>query len=66
MLEHKIHLQKKNGLHRLLLIPSEPWEIISMDFMTQPPKWNKMGAISIVFNQFSKLVKMVPTKTITR
>jgi hypothetical protein len=47
----------------LLLIPSEPWEIISMDFMTQPPKWNRMDAILVIVDQFSKLVKMVPPKT---
>ncbi len=35
-----------------------------MDFMTQLPKWNGMDAILVVVNQFSKLPKMVPIKTI--
>ncbi len=43
---------------------SEPWENVSMDFMTQLPEWNGMDAILVVVNRFSKLAKMAPTKTI--
>jgi hypothetical protein len=35
-----------------------------MDFITQLFKWNRMDAILVVVNQFSKLAKMAPTKTI--
>jgi hypothetical protein len=35
-----------------------------MDSMTQLPKWNGMDAILVVSDQFSKLTKMVLTKTI--
>jgi len=45
MLKQEIHIQKKNGLYRLLPILNEPWENVSMDFMTQLPKWNGMDTI---------------------
>jgi hypothetical protein len=32
--------KKKYGLYKLLLFLNEPWESVSMDFMTQLPKWN--------------------------
>jgi hypothetical protein len=35
-----------------------------MDFMTQLLEWNGMDTILVVINQFFKLVKMVPTKTV--
>ncbi len=57
--------KKKYGLYRLLLIPNELWENVSMDFMTQFLEWNGKDTILILVNQFFKLVKMVPTKTIT-
>ncbi len=56
--------KKKYGLYKLLLIRSEPWESVSMDLMTQLPKWNGMDAIFMVVNRLSKLAKMAPTKTI--
>jgi hypothetical protein len=40
--------KKKYGLYRPLLIPSESWENVSMDFMTQLFKWNGMDAILMV------------------
>lgn len=43
--------KKKYGLYKLLLIPSEPWESVSMDLMTQLPKWNWMDAIFMVVNR---------------
>jgi len=55
----------KYGLCRPLLIPNEPWENVSMDFMTQLPKWNITNTILVVVNQFCKLAKMAPTKAIT-
>jgi hypothetical protein len=42
--------KKKYGLCKLLLILSEPWE--------------GMDIILMVVDQFSKLAKMVPTKTV--
>jgi hypothetical protein len=39
-------------------------ENVSMDIMTQMPKWNGMDAILMVIDQFFKLAKMALTKTI--
>jgi hypothetical protein len=55
---------EKKGLCRLLPILSEPWENVSMDFMTQLPKCNRMDAILVVVDQLSTLAKLAPTKTI--
>jgi hypothetical protein len=41
----KIHIQKKYGLYRIILIPNEPWENVSMDFMTQLFEWNGIDII---------------------
>ncbi len=51
-------------MYRPLPILSEPWESVSMDFMTQLPKCNRMDAILVVVDQFSKLMKMALTKMI--
>jgi hypothetical protein len=56
--------KKKYGLCKPLPIPSEPWENVSMDFMTHLLEWNGMDAILVVVNQFRKLAKMAPIKTI--
>ncbi len=56
--------KKKYGLYRPLLIPNEPWESVSMDLLTQLPKWNGMDAILVVIKRLSKLAKMALTKTI--
>jgi hypothetical protein len=40
--------EKKYGLYRPLPIPNEPWENVSMDFMTQLFKWNGMDVILVV------------------
>jgi hypothetical protein len=55
---------KKNGLYKPLPIPNNPWENVSMDFMTQLPKWNGMDTIFTIVDQFSKLAKIVPIKMI--
>jgi hypothetical protein len=56
--------KKKYGLVIHLLIPSEPWENVSVDFIIQLPKWNGMDTILVVVDQFSKLAKMVSIKMI--
>ncbi len=60
----KFIYKMKYGLCRPLPIPSEPWESVSMDFMTQLPKWNGMYTIFVVIIQFCKLAKMAPITTI--
>jgi hypothetical protein len=46
------------------VIHNEPWESVSMDFMTQLPEWNGMDIILIVIDRLCKLAKMVPTNII--
>jgi hypothetical protein len=47
-----------------LSIPSEPWERVHKLHNTSPQiEWD--GCHSVVVDQFSKLAKMAPTKTIT-
>ncbi len=68
MSKHNIYIQKEIwliGLYRPLSIPSKPWESVSMEFMNQLLEWNGMDAIFVVVDRLSKLVKIVPTKTIT-
>ncbi len=57
--------KKKYGLYRFLLIPSEPQENVSVDFMTQLFKWNGMDVIFMVVDQFCKVAKMTLIKTNT-
>jgi hypothetical protein len=61
----KFICKKKFGLYRPLQIPNESWENVSTDFMTQLPKWNGMDTMLVVIDQFSKLAKMMLTKTTT-
>jgi hypothetical protein len=57
---HKVHLQpKKKRLYKPLPISSEPWESVSILL-----EWNGMDIILVVFDQFSKLAKMVPIKMV--
>jgi hypothetical protein len=49
--------EKKYELYRPLVICNEPWESVSMHFMTQLPEWNGMDIILIIIDQFSKLVE---------
>jgi hypothetical protein len=37
--------KNKYGLYETILIPNEPWENASMNFMTQLFEWNKMDVI---------------------
>lgn len=55
--------KKKFGLYGPLRIPNESWESVSMDFMTQLPKWNGMDIMLVVIDQFLKLAKMMLNKT---
>jgi hypothetical protein len=44
--------KKKFGLYQPLQISNESWENVSIDFMTQLPKWNGMDAMLVLIDQF--------------
>jgi len=46
-----------------LPIPLDPFNNVSMDFMTCLPEWKRTDAIFVVVDRFSKLVKFAPTQT---
>jgi hypothetical protein len=56
--------KKKYGLYRPQPILNEPWENVSIDFMSQLLKWNGMHAILMIVDKFSKLAKVAPSKII--
>jgi hypothetical protein len=71
--EHYVHMcvkcertklvhKKKFGLYRPLPIPSDPFENVSMDFMTCLPKCEGMDAILVVLHKISKLAKFASTQ----
>ena len=56
--------QAPGGLLQPLPIPSQPWQQVSMDLITQLPK-SKSGndAIVVFVDKLTKMVHFVPTKT---
>jgi hypothetical protein len=60
----KASQQVPAGLLQPLPIPKQPWDQVSMDFITQLPL-TKAGwdAIIVFVDTFSKMVHLVPTKT---
>ncbi len=61
----KLVHKKKFELYRRLPIPLNPFESVSMDFMTCLLEWEGTDAIFVVVNKFSKLAKFVSTQTNT-
>jgi len=56
--------QKPGGLLTPLPIPSEPWESVSMDFITQLPKTRDgHDAIFVVVDRLTKMTHIMPTTT---
>jgi len=56
--------KKKYGLYKPLPIPNDPFESISMDFVSCLPLWEEKDTILVVVDRFSKLAKFGTTKTI--
>jgi hypothetical protein len=58
---------RKHGLYQPLLLPSQPWDSISMDFLSGlPTTQKKHDAIWVVVFRFSKMALFIPcTKTTT-
>lgn len=54
---------RKQGLYHPLLIPTHPWEIISMHFVGGLPTTRKgHDYLFMVFDKFNKMCVMIPCK----
>ncbi|GJP78463.1 hypothetical protein CLOP_g8756, partial [Closterium sp. NIES-67] len=59
--------QKKAGLLQPLPVPEQPWQVVSLDFITGlPPTTSGHDAILVVIDKFSKMVHFIPTHTTAR
>ncbi|GJP60469.1 hypothetical protein CLOP_g17685 [Closterium sp. NIES-67] len=56
--------QKKAGLLQPLPVPEQPWQVVSLDFITGlPPTSSGHDAILVVIHKFSKMGHFIPTHT---
>jgi len=52
---------KKLGLYTPLLVPSRPWESVSMDFVGGLPKSRKVhDYLYVIVDRFSKMCILIP------
>ncbi|GJP46788.1 hypothetical protein CLOM_g6031 [Closterium sp. NIES-68] len=59
--------QKKAGLLQPLPVPEQPWQVVSLDFITGlPPTTSSHDAILVVIDKFSKMRHFIPTHTTAR
>ncbi|GJP36238.1 hypothetical protein CLOM_g20769 [Closterium sp. NIES-68] len=59
--------QKKAGLLQPLPVPEQPWQVVSLDFITGlPPTTSGHNAILVVIDKFSKMGHFIPTHTTAR
>ncbi|GJP80846.1 hypothetical protein CLOP_g11046 [Closterium sp. NIES-67] len=59
--------QKKAGLLQPLPVPEQPWQVVSLDFITAlPPTSSGHDAILVVVDKFSKMGHFIPTHTTAR
>ncbi|GJP84358.1 hypothetical protein CLOP_g14419, partial [Closterium sp. NIES-67] len=57
--------QKKAGLLQPLPVPEQPWQVVSIDFITGlPTTTSDHDAILVVIDKFSKMGHFIPTHTI--
>ena len=54
---------KALGLLQQMLIPSRPWDVISMDFIVDLPPSRGHNILMVVVDFFSKQAHFIPTKT---
>ncbi|GJP61895.1 hypothetical protein CLOP_g19014 [Closterium sp. NIES-67] len=59
--------QKNAGLLQPLPVPEQPWQVVSLDFITGlPPTTSGHDAILVVIDTFSKMGHFIPTQTTAR
>ena len=61
--QNKVQHQKKAGELHPLEIPEEPWQDISIDMIGPLPRSNKMDAILVIMNRFTKMIRLKATTT---
>jgi len=61
--QNKIQHQKKAGELHPLDIPEGPWQEISIDIIGPLPKSNRMDAIVVIVNRFTKMIRLKTTNT---
>jgi len=59
--QNKVQHQKKAGELHPLEIPQGPWQEISIDIIGPLPKSNRMDAIVVIVNQFTKMICLKAT-----
>ncbi|CAI7737857.1 unnamed protein product [Closterium sp. NIES-54] len=58
----KSNKQKKTGLLQPLPVPEQPWQVVSLDFITGLPSTSRgHDSILVVINKFSKMGHFIPT-----
>ncbi|CAI7884366.1 unnamed protein product [Closterium sp. NIES-54] len=56
--------QKKAGLLQPLPVPEQPWQVVSLDFITGLPSTSRgHDSILVVIDKFSKMGHFIPTNT---
>ena len=61
--QNKVQHQRKAGELHLLEIPEGPWQDISIDMIGPLPKSNKMDAILVIVDRFTKMIRLKATTT---
>ncbi|GJP51916.1 hypothetical protein CLOM_g11044 [Closterium sp. NIES-68] len=63
----KISKPKKAGLLQPLPVPEQPWQVVSLDFITGlPTTTSGHDAILVIIDNFSKMGHFIPTHTTAR
>jgi len=61
--QNKVQHQKKAGELHLLDIPQGPWQEISINIIGPLPKSNRMDAVVVIVDQFTKIIWLKATMT---
>jgi len=61
--QNKVQHQRKAGELHPLEIPEGPWQDISIDMIGPLPKSNRMDAIVVIVDRFTKMIRLKATTT---